>query len=139
MFQKYKTCQLGFHDKVEVKSFVCNNYIKKQMENNSYFTAEKTPFITARKTPLEIHYLVDFHFRYVFAEIYGHNNMHGANPKLVNDYVCIKCHKCFNNIDFEKKMIKIHVDEYVKQMENNKIRKQIANDLYREKCNEEPR
>lgn len=125
MCQKNKICQLGFHDKVKVDTSIdCNKYIEKQMMLHKIFIGETDAFI-------------DCHFRFIFQNIYSYGYIqHGANHKIKHDYICVKCFKCYNIVENEKDIINAYVSMYVDDMSATRFRKQMANDLYKEKCNE---
>ena len=120
-------CKIGIHDKeIAGNGLLCLNYIKRCLYN--YKRIEENEKIATRR------FFIDRDADNVYRNIYPRDRW-GEN-RVVQDYVCLRCSKCFKNIEIEKAWIKEHVKIYLGDKENREIRKQMAEDLYRENCEE---
>lgn len=119
--QKYHICQLGFHDKENVQSMDCNEYIKK---------------IVMREIGCNFENIKLKVFNKLYVDTSSDQIRYSVNHKYVYDSVCMKCHKCFKQIEYEKILIEETVKSYIAKMKNKDIRKKIAEDLFNENCKE---
>ena len=102
-------CFLGFHKKISVEKFDVYLYAKKAL---GFF----------RSTD----YIINFT---------NHRNCTGdIHQRFVSDSVCIRCHKCFQEIDKVKAEIDGLKDFYIQEAKAKEIEKQMARDIFNEKC-----
>ena len=124
-------CKIGIHDKELVNAMNCMMHIRVCLDGLK--PTEENETIATRD------FFIELDAQNIYTNLYGSRhrgsigNWHNYN---VNDYVCLRCGKCFKNIEIEKMWIEGHVKIYLKKAKNRKIRKQMAIDLYRENCEE---
>ena len=117
-------CILGIHNKVKIESTAFNKikYIDRCMD----------------QYPEEFEYAPRWK-NAIIKKVCGHNEYksHDLYPwQLMYKYnsVCIDCYKCFNIVDFEKENVNLTVEYFVEKIRAKKLKKLMAEDLYKEKC-----
>ncbi len=121
-------CKIGFHDKISIKEGSINK--------RKYMIKALAKYLPSyrKMTEFESNHWAEGHIGYVFGTDYSIGS-YGIFP--VHNQVCIRCHKCFNNVDFEKKYIEDKAYEYVKELKEKDIKEKMAEDIYKEKCRDE--
>ena len=117
-------CILGIHNKVKIESTAFNKikYIDKCMDQ---YPEE---FENAPRWKYDIIKKVCSHTEYKLYDLYPWQFICKYNS------VCIDCYKCFNIVDFEKKNVNLTVEYFVEKIRAKKLKKLMAEDLYKEKC-----
>lgn len=126
---KKKICQLGFHDKEKAGiGMNCIMYIKVCLDIEKPRVVDEA--IATRD------FFIDIDAQRIYTNIYSQFRTARSNmdTNSVNNYVCIKCGKCYDNTSYEKIMIEETVKAYLEKAKNKELRKQMAKDLYKENC-----
>jgi hypothetical protein len=122
-------CKIGMHDKELVgDGLLCSNYIKRCLY--------KEKPIDSNEVQATRDFFINNDADIIYRDVYSGPRTLWALDRVVQDYVCIRCCKCFENIKHEKMYIEDYVLRYLEKKKNKEIRKQMAIDLYRENCEE---
>lgn len=118
---KKKICFLGFHDKATVgdSELKIEDYIKEQLVLKYNVSPGDSLVLANRIQEVNIIQEVRCCNLYVY------------------DSVCIKCNKCFDYVNKEKKEQDYRILDYMDKIKKRKLRSQIANDLWNENCKKE--
>ena len=116
-------CILGIHNKVKIESTAFNKikYIDKCMDQypEEFENVPRWKNTIIKKLFSHREYRYDL---YPWFTVWEYNS------------VCIDCYKCFNIVDFEKENVNLTVEHFVEKIRTKKLKKLMAEDLYKEKC-----
>ena len=117
-------CILGIHNKVKIESTAFNTikYIDRCMDQypEEFENVPRWKNVIIKK--------MCSHTEYKSYDLYP------WYLKYEYNFVCIDCYKCFNIVDFEKENVNLTVEYFVEKIRAKKLKKLMAEDLYKEKC-----